>query len=264
MRCDMTQEAMVTLVHYGFEIVTDIKNADYTFETTLLSCGNGRNDYYKNRSELPLKERAIYKDFIRWVETKPSEVPKSAFLIAEQIKNNEEVGLRQFAAEQFIWNYGDKFSYTENWQYDMKKDREYLGASKLVVLPNKYYNMPDEDKKILQDLNKKFQVSANANNKLNTGSHMASSGFNMLSSTGFNSGASSAVGGAGAVIGLFMMFGGVTEPDVVNSFKVTNNRTGKSWSQEMHFSIPSQTWRANINKPMDDWLIDEIPWGELE
>jgi hypothetical protein len=75
---------------------------------------------------------------------------------------------------------------------------------------------------------------------------------------------SGAVGGAGVAIGLIMMFGGTVEPDVKNLFKITNNRTGKSWSKEVDTTIPGQGWRENIRKPIDDWFVDEIPWNDLD
>lgn len=266
MRCDMTEEAMVTLVHYGFDIVTDEKDADYSFETTLLVCGGGRNAYIANKSEIPLQEKAIYKDFMKWVdETEPSELPKTAKEIAVLIKDNNPEGFERFHKEEYTRFYGKKFNDTENWSRHIGNDRNYFINANKLLLPNKYAQMPDEDKQILEELGKKFSVnSQNINNSIYTGGHMASTGFNMLSSHGFNSGGSSAIGGAGAVIGLVMMFGGVIEPYVLNSFLVTNNRTGKTWSADMRFTIPSQTWKANITKPMDDWLIDEIPWSDLD
>jgi len=265
MRCDMTQELMVTLVHYDFEIVTDPKDADYTMETTLLSCGSGYGRYIKNKSELPLQERALYKDFMRWVdETESSKLPKDAKEIASLIRDNSPEGFERFNKEDYIWLYGNKFDYTAYWQVNMRQDANYIARAK-VALPSKYSKMSDEDKKILEEIDKKYKAAAfeaKTDHSFSTGSMMATKGFNMMSGGGLG-GPSGAVGGAGAVIGLIMMFGGVTEPDVRNLFKITNNRTGKSWSMIVR-SGHQQTWDINIKKPIDDWFVDEIPWSDLD
>jgi hypothetical protein len=264
MRCDMTEEVMVTLVHYDFDIVIQEEGADYTMETTLLSCGSGYGAYIKNRSELPLEEKALYKDFMKWVdETDSSKLPKTAKEIASLIKNNDPEGFERFHKEAYIWLYGNKFGDTEYWQYKMRDDKKYIEKTKGIALPGKYANMPDKDKKILEELGRKFKATLDADTSFYTGSHMASGGFGMMSTYG-SSGASGAIGGAGAAIGILMMFGGVSEPDVRNQFKITNNRTGKSWSKEVRTTIPGQGWRENINKPIDDWFVDEIPWSDLE
>lgn len=264
MRCDMTEELMVTLVHYNFEIVTDPKDADYTFDTTLLACGGTHDDYIHNRSELPLQERALYKDFMRWVdETSPSDLPPTAKEIAELIKNNDRLGFERFHYEGYPMTYGNKFDYTESWKYKAKADLKYANATRGVALPNKYAEMSDEDKKILKELGAKFQASSNSDNRLSTGSHMTSSGFNMLSSYGTSASSSSAIGGAGIVVGLLLMSSGPSNPDVRNEFKVTNNTTGKSWSKIVRAGH-TQTWRTNVKKPIDDWFVDEIPWSDLD
>ena len=266
MRCDMTQELMVTLVHYDFEIVTDPKSADYTMETTLLSCGGGYNTYIKNKSELPLQERALYKDFMRWVdEAAASELPEGAKEIASLIKENKEEGFERFYKEDYIRNHGKEFDYIENWRRHSYQDANYIARAK-VPLPSKYSGMSDEDKEILEEIDKKYKAAAfeaNIDHSLSTGSHMASSGFGMMSTYG-SSGTGGAIGGAGAAIGILMMFGGTVEPDVRNLFKITNNRTGKSWSKEVRTTIPGQGWRENIRKPIDDWFVDEIPWNDLD
>lgn len=264
MRCDMTEELMVTLVHYDFEIVTDPKDADYTFDTTLLACGGTYDVYVQNRSELPLEERALYKDFMRWVdETSPSDLPPTAKEIAELIKDNNRLGFERFHYEGYPMTYGNKFDYSESWKWGgANPDLKYANATRGVALPNKYAEMSDEDKKILQELGAKFQASSNTDNRLSTGSHMASSGFSMMSGQSINSTGGS-IGAAGAVVGLLLMSSGPRNPDVQNLFKVTSNKTGKSWSKIVRAGH-TQTWDTNIKKPIDDWFVDEIPWNDLD
>lgn len=60
-----------------------------------------------------------------------------------------------------------------------------------------------------------------------------------------------------------MNIGSIRPPIPINEFKITNNRTGKSWTKSMRFSIDPQSWRENMCKPMYDWTFDEIPWSEL-
>ena len=260
MRCDMTEEAIAVFARYDFEIVTQQADADYTFDVTLLSCSPYRilND---NRTEIPLKEKTLYKDFMRWVkEEDASKLPKNVKEIADLIAQNKEEGFYRFAHEDMISKYGQTFDYSENWGSSLKRSHGYMQKTGNKLYPSKYANMPDEDREALKKVYKKFQEdSGEAENSAATGSHMVSAGAGMSS---LSMPGSSAMGGASAVLGIIKLFGGVVTPTAVNGFKITNNRTGKFLEMEMHFW--GDRWNLDTDRAMDDWVIDEIEWGDLE
>lgn len=262
MRCDMTNEAMVVLVNKGFDIVSSKDKADYTFDSTLLSCGPGYKSYLENSNKLPLKERAIYKDFMKWVnETPNAELPADAKEIANLISKNDPKGFKKFFDEDYVRKYGRAFGDTERWDRLMKETYKYMKKTHGVVLPNKYYGISDEDKAILLSLDKKLSKDKGMNlDATGAGLHLIGSGAMLSGSSPKGQTAGGIAMGIGAVAAIF----GVQNPTPVMAFKVTNNKTGKSWKKETDFSIRSLSWKDNIDKPMDDWTIDEIPWGDLD
>lgn len=263
MRCDMSLEAMAVFARDGFELVSDAKKADYTFDVTVLSCGDR---YYRdNRSELPLQERLLYKDFMKWVnETEPSKLPADAKEIAKLISENNPEGFKRFYDENYIVKYGGNFgSFLGNWNFSDKHAREYLAQTKGIVLPNKYANMPAEDEQALAAFFKKIEDDEIIKTNYHAeGADMIGKGA-LLYGNSVNGSAPANMGGVAMGLGLLMSFGGIKSPSPNNLFKITNNANGKSWSTEMRFDLEPQSWQSNIKGPMDDWVIDEIPWGEL-
>lgn len=202
MRCDMSDEARAVFGRYGFELVNNDEDADYTFEVTVSRC----------------------------------------------------------------WN---------------RNERKYLSKTRGILLPNKYRKMSDEDKITLNRFYAKYprkkisQKHSHLGLSLmdygyqpddlgvqNTTSHLGADTFSQgarIASTG-----SSSVGAVGMGLGVLFSIGGVREPRVSNQFKIINNKTGKFWEHETNFNTSPQSWYKNTYKPMDDWTIDEIPWGDLE
>ena len=261
MRCDMTNEAMAVLTQKGFDIVADKEKADYTFESTLLSCGPGFTAYLKNSHNLPLQERAIYKDFMKWISETPVEkLPSGAKEIAKLISENNPEGFKRFFDEEYQGKYGRAFGDTKNWSRMLKSSYDYMKKTKGIVLPNKYYGILDEEKEILLSLDKKLSKDTGMNTDgMGASMHLIGSGA-MLSGS---SPKGQTAGGIAMGIGLATALFSVQNPTPVNEFVVTNNKTGKSWTKETQFSIKSLSWEDNVEKPMDDWTIDEIPWGDL-
>lgn len=250
MRCDMTEEAMAVFARRGFELVPSAKGADYTFETTLLSCGNGFKQYAGNKKELPIKERELYKDFIDWIEDDEN-VPSDAKEIAELIAQEKEEGFERFYEERYIYKFGRNPFGKGIWQINNNQDKKYLISTDGEVLPAKYYKITKEDQAALETLNKKFKAVAGIHN----------GGGDMIVHGAHTGGA---IGAAGIGFGILMSFNAVAVPTPVNNFKIINNKTGKSWEIDMNFSIAPQSWESNIKKPMDDWVIDEIPWSDID
>jgi len=266
MRCDMTIETMVMFQTHGFEVVANQKDADYTAEITLLSCGEGYKAYLNNRTEVPLKQKPLYKDFSKWVnETDPSKLPSDAKYILNLISKNDSRGFEMFYRNGYIPVFGKYFDDTEYWQYDYSNARNYIRATKGVVFPAKYYNMPNDDKEALEYLQNKFKLTMNtsAKDSLNTtaGSlDMIGSGANLMSNP-----TTAGLGKAGIAIGVLGLFmgGSVSTPSAFNEFKITNNKTKKSWKRVMNSGYDG-TWRLNTDKPIWDWTIDEVPWNEID
>lgn len=145
----MTDEATVTFVREGFEVVTQQKDADYTLDVTMTSCSPAKM-YKEHRKEIPIEERPLFKDFKRWVEEGDSdEIITDAKEIAELIRQNKPEGFKRFYADRYIERFGQSFDYTENWGIGHIWTVGYLKQTKGVVLPAKYYGMKDEEKKIL-------------------------------------------------------------------------------------------------------------------
>lgn len=148
---------------------------------------------------------------------------------------------------------------------------EYLQRTNNVVMPNKYYGIPEEDKKILESYFKETQIKSNDTNVVTSG---VISGMGYIGNTagalGTLGGGSAptgakALGGFGLAMGIISLTGGVRNPDVYNEFKITKNSSGKSWSKTVNLlTFTPQDWKININKPIYDWTIDEIPWNELD
>ena len=261
MRCDMTDESIAVFAREGFEVVSSSENADYTFEVTLISCGGAFLAYQDNRSELALKERALYKDLMEWInETDSKELPKDAKEIAKLISQNDSRGFKRFFDENYIVKYGKKFNYTENWHYIFINTYNYMKSTGGVVLPNKYYGITDEDKAVLEKLYKHYEES----DLVKTDSYIP--GLNLIGSGArlSTNPKNGYLGSIGIGIGLLGVLRGITTPTPINKFKIINNRTGKSWSKVTQFSIRNLTWDDNIDKPLYDWTIDEISWGDLE
>lgn len=264
MRCDMSEEAMSVFVNDGFELATNQSDADYTFDVTVLSCGN-HTALRANMSELPLEKRGLYMDFMRWVnETDSSKLPKTAKEIANLIKENNPEGFKRFEDEEYLYKYGQEFDYEENWGNTYKRDLRYIRSTKGVVLPAKYHNIPDEDKKTLLAYNERLKLNSIADNTGEFNSFTSNLGLSIASSPHIYGANSTNSGLALAGAGVIMSFFSVSPPTPINHFKITNNTTGKSWEKEMRFNIAPQNWHKNIEKPMDDWVIDEIPWRDLD
>ena len=264
LRCDMTEEAMAAFTREGFKVVASAKEADYTVDVTLVSCGS--RNYKVNKSELPLKERALYKDFMKWVsETEPSKLPKDAKEIARLISENNPEGFSRFYNDKYIQKHGRSFDYSEYWNMYNMQAEEYIKSVKGIVLPNKYSKIPEEDKKTLTQIAKSFENNqyTQANQHTN-GLNMLGQGAGMMGAVGtFGNTARGTAGGIAMGIGLIMSFTAVAQPIPVNRFKVTNNRNGKSWQKEQIFRIPPQNWKANTKVTMIDRVIDDIAWGGI-
>jgi len=150
------------------------------------------------------------------------------------------------------------FDYSENWGFVDKGIQQYLQKTNYQVLPNKYYGIKDSEKEILLAVNQKL---AQTDKMINTSTTDGSTSL-IRAGAGYNGGGN--LGGALMGLGVLMTFFDVRPPVPYNEFKITNNRTGKSWTQKMHFSIDPQDWFHNKDKPMWDWTFDEIPWSELD
>jgi len=261
MRCDMSEEAMAVFSRRGFELVAAKEEADYTFDVTLVSCGSGHyKNYLQNKTEIPLHERAIYKDLMQFSkEGDPEKFPSGFKEIVELISQNNEKGFEMFQDANLLW----KIQYTEKWDLLERHTKDYLKKYK-VVLANKYYGIKDEDIKALKELSLKMKKKLDSTGGTQkTGADMIGKSASILSNPAAFGKHGGSFGGAMMGVGVLMSFMGTMEPVPVNMFTITNNRTAKSWSQEMRFSIDPQSWESNIKKPMDDWLIDEIPWKEI-
>jgi len=66
---------------------------------------------------------------------------------------------------------------------------------------------------------------------------------------------SNSVGGATMAIGLLMAFTGVQVPKPFNMFKVTNNKTKKTWTKEWSFG---SGWKLNTSRVMRKVIYDDI------
>lgn len=263
MRCDMTPEATVVFVENGFDVVTDKKNADYLLDVTLMSCSIHKA-YNGNRMEIPLEQRTLYKDFMKWVnEGNPTKVSQEIKDVAKLIQQNKPEGFKRFYSNKYITKFGEDFDYTEHWGFAESRTINYMAKTKDIILPNKYTGITKEEIAILDSVNTKVQNNgkqtlANATD----GTSLIGNGANVLAQG--SSQYSGSVGGALIGLGVLSLLDGFSPPTPICEFKVTNNRTGKAWKKDMRFDIDPQSWRTNKYKPMNDWTYDEIPWSELD
>jgi len=270
MRCDMTAEAIVSLTNFGFEVVHSPENADYTFDTTLSSCTfmlRNHNGFDGNRMELPLKERALYKDFTKWVnEEDKDDLPKSAKKIHELISKNDYLGFKMFYDEKYLLNYGYDMSNIEKWKAAATFDSELLKVKDLIICPSKYADISEKDLKILKAYdkeNKKYSENIDVEKSHMRGSANAIySTTNLAVASGHNS---FGYAGIAIVIGN-AIFGGsgktyVPEPNIVNKYTIINNKNGKTWSMVKHSQFKDFNMQTEVFGKI---LANVVRWNDLK
>ncbi len=257
LRCDMTDEAMaVFATEEGFELATNEKNADYTFEVTVLSCGQHKI-YKENRAEIPMKEKALFQDFVKLTASLEDKAEKdTALKVQKLLLNDDPLGYELFIKEKYIEKMGNGlFSGYYQWDAYEGNTIAYLNSTKGVVLPYKYFGIYKEDKKALENFyNKKYTDKEMTATALSTA---------FINAGSANTTVGGQIGGTMMATGVVLSMFKVRPPHPINGFKLINNRNGKSIEMEMRFTIAPQKWDSNVRKPMDDWLIDEIDWGEV-
>lgn len=264
MRCDMTHEMMAIFAKNGFELVNNMKKADYKLEVEVGSCGSGT--YYSgNGSNVKMSEKELYKHFSNWVENKDgkSNIPSEAKEIAKLISENNPDGFKRFFDGQYIQKYGAEFGkFLIDWKFIDDSDKKYLSKTNNIVFPNKYFKISDEDKKIISDFYKIANESGDGN-KLNhhiEGMNMFSGGMGMVGNLGRGS-AGGNTGAAFAAVGLAMAFTGDVVPNGINNFIIENTKTGKRHS--FYTLSKEDNWNNNtIN--YNRYVFKKIPWKDLD
>lgn len=150
---------------------------------------------------------------------------------------------------------------------NLKHSAEYMKKTEGVVLPNKYYNMPQKDKDVLSayfnTFAKENDTHVETNEHIN-GINLIGHSAGFLSSTGGSNSTANAFGAAGMAMGLISVFTSVRNPDIHNEFKITKNSSGKSFSRDVYiFPFTSQEWKINM-KSFENMVMSNIPYKELE
>lgn len=273
MRCDFTPEVLVVLRDEGFELTKDISKADYKIEVDAVLCGpsavmnleDARSNYLL-RKEIPLEDKILYKDFMKIAYTK--EVPKEFSKVADAFKKDKELGMELFYKEMknnkrflhkikvetdtfFALSYpwGLLYSYNKGSVYDIKN----FG----VLYPNKYKNIPEEDKLFVakwlnnsldnqvniaeRDNVKVMQLGFSLNNAANA------TGYKFLSDLG---NASIALGAVGVLLK-------APKGSAIDRISVTDIKTNKKAFIDRTYRFKQDFWWKRMFREDNIELVEE-------
>lgn len=263
LQCDLTPEVVGLFSREGFDIVYDMKEADYKVEVEVRSCGGGIN-YYKNTPE-NIKEKLLYKHFAKWVnETDKSELPSDAKEIFSLIEKNDPKGFKRFHDEKYIQKYGSEFGvFTANWKKYDDKSKNGLARNNGMVFPARFKNINDDEKKVIEDFyDKSIDVKKDAisGDHHANGVRMIGGGAGMVGNYGGGSFGGN-VGGAFMALGVLMAFSGEIKAITSNKLTITNLKTSKKLRTYM--TQRHGTW----NTKMGDYRrfpFSKISWSDLK
>lgn len=260
MRCDMTHEMMAAFVYNGFELVHDIKNADYKVDVEVDSC-SPEGMYSRNRSSTPIAEKILYKNFAKFVENeKNGAFAKDSAEVLALISKNDSEGFKRFHDGRYIEKLNSMS--TGNWEFLDRQDRDYLSKAKGIVFPNKYYMMSDADKEAISHYYKVAKENANLSQ---TSSHVQGieafgGGANMVGNYGSGS-LGGNIGTAFMGVGLLMALNGTMPPVGIDKFTIENTKNGKKTI--VFGEMKEHSWNNNIMH-LRGFTFGGIKWKDLD
>ena len=259
MRCDMTHEIMAAFVYNGFELVQEVKDADYRVEVEVNSCSPNIIMYADNSSGTEITEKKLYKAFAKFIEDKKTNLPSDAEEILTLISKNDKEGFKRFYDGQYIQKI-DSFP-TGNLGFYDKQEREYLSKTNGIVFPNKYYMMSDADKEVISHF---YEITDKGNNPSQINSHiggvnMFGGGANMVGTYGSGS-AGGNMGVAFMGLGALMAFGNTLPPISINKFTIENTKNGKR--TVVYGNIKEHSWHNNLMQ-LRGFTFGHIAWKDI-
>ncbi|SFQ02855.1 hypothetical protein, partial [Hydrogenimonas thermophila] len=265
MQCDFTPEALVVLRDKGFQIVSDPNEADYRLDVEVLACGfhtttDTSHDrisiLYRQRKEVPLKEKPLYKDFMAVAYSE--KVPPYFSMIAEYLKKNPDEGMRMFHQYGILYRKNSRY-FEHSWhrivtdgaQYEILKTKGYL-------YPKKYAGIPEEDKEFV----KKWLKSSVEQKDIAQFSTLSSAiGYVDLGNS-LNSIGHSGAGTASAALGVAVLLFSKRPGEAADRFTLTNMKTGKKVFVDYDYLLSGKFgWKNVIGKDDLDWVekhLDEV------
>jgi len=259
MQCDMTPETVLTLQDMGLEIVNDPAVADYRLDTAVEACGihthireNGRSlaELYNQRTEVPLKEKPLYRDLKHWVES--GEAPATYADILKLFDTRPDMAMRHFhmmASRRALYAMSDEGNwgmvYFDGANYQIAKTKGYL-------YPHKYRGVSDEQKAFLE----KWMKAVYKDKDVYYGSYDVGGpvGFVNVGRTLSNSGHEGA-GAAMAALGVAQVLFGKSIPTSAMSFRLTRLSDNKTVRHDDDFLL---YYHYDFGSPLGHNVKDEV------
>ncbi|SFP04967.1 hypothetical protein [Hydrogenimonas thermophila] len=262
MQCDFTPEALVVLRDKGFQIVSDPNEADYRLDVEVLACGfytttdtsyDSISILYRQRKEVPLKEKPLYKDLIAAAHNKDVPYAKYFAMVVDALEINPDEGMQLFHRYGMLKYKVSKYLdhpwhriATNGAQYEILKTKGYL-------YPNKYDGMPEEDKKFVKKW-LKTSVESDEMGKYAILSDVVGLSITNFGGTLSNIGYSGA-GRATAALGVATMLFSKRPGSSANRFTITDMKTGKKVYVDRNYLLKGQFgWKKVIGKDDLDWV----------
>lgn len=263
LQCDLTPEVVGLFARQGFDIVYDIKDADYKTEVEVESCGGGV--YNSENTPENIREKLLYRHFSKWVNnTDKSKLPSDAKEILYLIEKNDPEGFKRFHDEMYIQKYGSEFgTFLANWKNYDEWSKNVLVRNHGMVFPARFRDIDDDEKKVLEDFYKKsidVKKDVTSGDHFAGGADMVGGGAGMVGNYGSGSPGGN-VGGAFMALGILMAFSSEIEAGTKNKLTITNLKTNKK------LSLPMSQRHDSWNSKMVDYkryVFSEISWSDLK